>query len=73
MATGQSSDELFPYRGSTILKDYLLATNKLTGLQDEAITPLWNSAYKTIYNANGIIEGTAATESEPWQARAAVN
>jgi hypothetical protein len=63
VATGQSSDELFPYRGSTILKDYLLATNKLTGLQDEAITPLWNSAYKTIYNANSIIEGIAATES----------
>lgn len=63
VATGQSSDELFPYRGSTILKDYLLATNKLTGLQDDAITPLWNSAYKTIYNANGIIEGIAATRS----------
>lgn len=69
IVTGLSSDEFIPTAGPAALNNYLLATNKLTILQDEITLPIWASAYKTIYNANAIIEGIAASTSPSLSAK----
>lgn len=60
---GLSADEFIPYSGPADPENYFLYTNKLTILQDGVTLPVWESAYKTIYNANAIIEGIAASTS----------
>ena len=60
---GLSADEFIPYAGPADPDNYLLSTNKLTILRDGITLPVWQSAYKTIYNANAIIEGIAASTS----------
>ena len=67
--TGLSADEFIPYAGPAVPDLYLLSTNKLTLLQDGAVQPIWESAYKTIYNANAIIEGIAASTSAALSAK----
>lgn len=60
---GVSSDELVVNPG-TFAGDYLyLSSNSLT-VKNSAITAnLWNTAYKAIFDANGVIEGIAGSES----------
>lgn len=60
---GLSADEFIPYSGPADPENYFLYTNKLTILRDGITLPVWESAYKTIYNANAIIEGIAASTS----------
>jgi hypothetical protein len=59
---GLSSDEL---RSPLDDQAYLFFnTNKLTVFRAGASVDLWTSAYKAIFDANAIIEGIAASESE---------
>jgi hypothetical protein len=58
---GMSSDELF-YYGQGDLDMLAFSPNKL--LYKNSYTPtVWASAYKTIYGANSVIEGVAASTS----------
>jgi hypothetical protein len=58
---GMSSDELF-YYGQGDLDILAFSPNKL--LYTNSYTPtIWASAYKTIYGANSVIEGVAASTS----------
>jgi starch-binding outer membrane protein, SusD/RagB family len=59
--TGMSADELFYYGAGdadivSFASNQLLYKNTYTG-------NVWNAAYKTIYNANSVIEGVAASNS----------
>lgn len=59
--TGMSADELFYYGAGDVhitafAPNQVMYDNNYTGT-------LWTSAYKTIYNANSVIEGIAASES----------
>jgi starch-binding outer membrane protein, SusD/RagB family len=61
LLTGMSADELFYYGAGdaaivAFAANQLLYNNSYTGT-------VWTSAYKTIYNANSVIEGIAASES----------
>lgn len=59
---GLSSDEMSaPLNDETYL---FFNTNKLTAYRAGASVDLWTSAYKAIFDANAIIEGIAASESE---------
>jgi len=58
MTGGFSSDELEVFGGTNPLE-----TNQLTGTGFYYVNVIWTSAYKTIYNANGVIEGIAASTS----------
>ncbi|QEC43163.1 RagB/SusD family nutrient uptake outer membrane protein [Pseudobacter ginsenosidimutans] len=59
---GLASDEL---RSQLDDETYLFFnTNKLTVFRAGASIDLWGSAYKAIFDANAIIEGIAASESE---------
>ena len=59
---GLSSDEL---RSPLNDEAYLFFNiNKLTVYRSEASIHLWQTAYKAIFDANAIIEGIAASESE---------
>ncbi|MBO9632375.1 MAG: RagB/SusD family nutrient uptake outer membrane protein, partial [Chitinophagaceae bacterium] len=62
VTAGLSAGEFVNSSGINNQPYYLLSTNRLmiTGSGTEA---LWNSAYKTIYLANSIIEGIAASQS----------
>jgi hypothetical protein len=56
-----SADELFVNGGVTT--DFFASQNKLTVLNSEKTFGIWKSAYKTIYDANAVMEGIAASES----------
>jgi hypothetical protein len=59
---GMSADELL-YNGTTDAHMVSFASNQL--LQNNSYTgSVWNTAYKVIYNANAVIEGIAASESD---------
>lgn len=60
-AGGLSADEFTVSSANN--PGYALATNKLTLLNSQYATSIWNSAYHTIYNANAVIEGIAAAEN----------
>ncbi|THU34758.1 RagB/SusD family nutrient uptake outer membrane protein [Niastella caeni] len=61
MLTGMSADELF-YFGAADANMAGFAPNQL--LETNSYTSaVWASSYKTIYNANSVIEGIAASES----------
>ena len=58
--TGMSSDESFYYGTTTDLNITAFAPNQL--LYNNSYTnTVWSSAYKTIYGANAVIEGVAAS------------
>lgn len=58
---GMSSDELLPPPGDNTYQ--FLYTNTLNIHQAGVTIPLWNSAYRAIFDANAIIEGIAASSS----------
>lgn len=59
---GLSSDDLQPPANSL---DYrFVSTNNLNIFQAGITVPLWTTAYKSIYDANAIIEGIAASEGQ---------
>ena len=58
---GMSSDELLPPANETAYQ--FLISNNLSFHQSSPTVPLWTSAYKSIFDANAIIEGIAASES----------
>jgi hypothetical protein len=59
-----SSDEMV-YGGGPLREDYYyLNINKLTLQRSAFPANAWKSAYKTIYDANAVIEGLAASKSE---------
>jgi len=57
IAGGQSADEM------TFSAPTPYSTNKLTSLLSYYGISLWSSAYKTIYSANAMLEGIAASKS----------
>lgn len=60
---GVSSDELVPSPGA-LSGDYLyLSANSLTVKNSEITAMLWETAYKTIFDANAVIEGIAESKS----------
>lgn len=63
LAGSLSSDEIVPIGGSADLAAFSLSANILTVLNDNYPRHIWNSAYKVIYDANGVIEGIAASNS----------
>jgi len=63
LAGGLSSDELIVTAGNSDFANYALNINALTVLNASNTNQLWKSAYKTIYDANGVIEGIAASTS----------
>ncbi|RBL90160.1 RagB/SusD family nutrient uptake outer membrane protein [Chitinophaga flava] len=60
---GVSSDEMYNYQGAGDQNWYLPNTNKLTAYNNGFIFNIWNSAYTSIYAANAVIEGIAASTS----------
>lgn len=58
---GLSSGEMDNYSGSNEPALNLLSTNKLTVYQADKAGMAWETAYKTIYAANSVIEGIAAS------------
>jgi hypothetical protein len=58
---GLSSGEMYNYFGTGEQALYLLSTNKLTIYQADKAGIAWKTAYKTIYAANSVIEGIAAS------------
>jgi hypothetical protein len=58
---GMSSDELYLYTGPNNPALYLYNTNHINALNSGISLPLWTSAYFTIYQANSVIEGIAAS------------
>ncbi|MFX1708941.1 RagB/SusD family nutrient uptake outer membrane protein [Chitinophaga sp. CC14] len=58
---GLSSGEMYNYAGSDEQALYVLSTNKLGIYQAEKANMAWETAYKTIYAANSVIEGIAAS------------
>lgn len=61
---GYSADEFYQPGLSSSSEYYSFQTNKLTINNAKHIAPIWNSAYKAIYNANSIIEGVDASTSK---------
>ena len=61
---GLSSDELYNIYSNTEEGFYVLNCNKLTSINSGVANVLWITAYRTIYDANGIIEGVAASTSD---------
>lgn len=62
LAAGFSADELLPPMGNLSLAP--LFENKLTVDGTPFTNSLWTSAYRGIYDANGIIEGIEASKSD---------
>lgn len=60
---GLSSDELFNYNGTADQSLYYFSSNKLTIFNGAQADYVWASAYTTIYGANSVIEGIAASTS----------
>lgn len=59
---GLSADEMYNLNG-TASQDYLaVSTNKLSLQNSKRTLNLWKSAYKTVYDANAVIEGIAGSE-----------
>ncbi|MHA4811420.1 RagB/SusD family nutrient uptake outer membrane protein [Flavitalea flava] len=58
-----SSGELYNSDGPGTLEYYLFSTNKLNITYSTNTYKLWNTAYNTIYGANSVIEGIAASTS----------
>jgi hypothetical protein len=59
---GLSAGEFINTDGISNVAHHALATNRLSSVNSNTGT-IWNSAYKTIYMANSVIEGIAASES----------
>jgi len=57
---GLSADELYT-TNSGASDYYFLLTNKITKTNTTSPETIWNSAYQTIYGANAIVEGIAAS------------
>lgn len=60
---GLSSDELFNYKGASEQNFYSFNSNKLTISNSSRADYVWASAYVTVYGANSVIEGIAASTS----------
>ena len=60
---GLSSDELFNYKGASEMNYYSFTSNKLTIFNSGQADYAWASAYTTVYGANSVIEGIAASTS----------
>jgi hypothetical protein len=60
---GMSGDELTNFLGTGNDIDYNFVSNKLTSQNDLVNGVFWTPLYKSIYNANSIIEGVAASTS----------
>lgn len=59
---GLSADEMYNLNG-TSSQDYLaMSTNKLSLQNNRRTQNLWRSAYKTVYDANAVIEGIAGSK-----------
>jgi hypothetical protein len=63
LAGSLSSDQLLVTAGSTDFTRHVLNTNALTILNAVLPNTIWSTAYKTVYDANGVIEGIAASTS----------
>lgn len=57
-----SSDELYNVNGIASEPFYYVNTNKLSLQRSTLTAGAWSSAYKTIYDANAVIEGIAASK-----------
>lgn len=60
---GLSSGELYNSRGPLDLGYYVFSTNRLTPYNSSGSGLIWKTAYTTIYAANSVIEGIAASAS----------
>jgi hypothetical protein len=60
---GMSSDELAPYTGVVNQQDYQFYTNTLQASNALIDAQIWGPQYNTIYNANSIVQGVAASTS----------
>jgi starch-binding outer membrane protein, SusD/RagB family len=60
---GLSSDELYYYNGLQGMEWFSPNANKLTIYNNGRTAQLWQSAYTTIYGANSVVEGIAASTS----------
>lgn len=58
-----SSDEMYDSRGPLAGDLYFLSVNKLTTQRAQLTAEAWRSAYKTIYDANAVIEGLAVSSA----------
>lgn len=63
IAASLSSDDLVSRDGEALVNTYVLNANVLNTRNAMLTTKIWNSAYKTIYDANAAIEGIAASTS----------
>ncbi len=61
---GLSSGELYNSRGPADLGYYVFGTNRLTLYNSGGSSQIWKTAYITIYGANSVIEGIAASTSD---------
>lgn len=58
---GLSSGEMYSYSGANDQALYVLSTNKVNIYNTDRPILVWETAYKTIYAANSVIEGIAAS------------
>ncbi|QEC42828.1 putative outer membrane starch-binding protein [Pseudobacter ginsenosidimutans] len=58
-----SADEVYPWSQNTA-QEWMLSVNNLNVLNAFLPNEIWRSAYRAIYDANAIIEGVAASESD---------
>ena len=63
LLAGLSSGELYNRIGPLNMEYYVFSTNNLTVSNNQGTINIWKSAYASIYGANAIIEGIAASTS----------